>query len=176
MAKHPKNRRIGRYIRGGIDQVLPLATLAPRTVLAVAPAGVVTERALVSSEVCSYTLSGWTPLLDAGPIVFGVAHSDYSAAEIEQWLEDAGTWTEGNKIAREVGARFIRQIGVFRNPDTTDDSTRFNDGRMKKTKLNWLLSSGQTLTLWVYNSGSVAVSAATGAEVIRTGYANLFPK
>ncbi len=177
MAKHPKARRkMGRYIRGNIDDVLPLATLAPKDVIAIAFDGVVNERTLVSSIVATWSLAGYTPVTDAGPIQFGVAHGDYTSAEIEESLEDVGTWDEGNLIARERGKRKIRQIGVLQAPDSAAGSFVFNDGRPKKTKLNWILNQGQALNMWAYNTGSIAVSGASGADVRATGHANLWPK
>ncbi len=169
-------RSMGRYLRGNLDEVIPLATLSPKDVLAVNVAGTVTERTLLSSIRATWSLGGMTPTLDAGPIQFGVAHGDYTSAEIEEWLEDAGQWTEGNKIAREISGRQIRSIGVLEAPESAAESVVFNDGRPKKTKLNWILETGISLNLWVYNTGSVAVSGATGADVRCTGYANLFPK
>ncbi len=177
MAKHGKARRkMGRYLRGNLEEVFPLATLAPKTLAALAVTGSVTERTLISSIIATWTLSSWTPVVDAGPIVFGVAHSDYTAAEIEAWLEDQGAWNEGNKISQEVSRRKIRRIGVLETPDAAVDSFVFNDGRPKKTKLNWILLTGQTIDMWAYNTGGVAVSGATGADIHCTGHANLWPK
>ncbi len=167
---------MGRYIRGGLDEVVPLGTLAAKDVLAVASAGIVTDTTLISSIVATWTLGGYTPVTDSGPIQFGVAHGDYTAAEIEEYLEDAGTWNEGNKIAKEVSGRLIRQIGVFDTPSGPTVSVSWNEGRFTRTKLNWLLQTSDLLNLWVYNTGSVAVSGATGADVRCTGHANLWPK
>ncbi len=180
LAKHGHRRggrrTFGRYMRGNLEEVFPLGTLAPKTLSALAVTGAVTERTLVSSIVATWTLSSWTPVADAGPIVFGVAHSDYTAAEIESWLEDQGAWNEGNKISQEVSRRKIRRIGVLDTPDLVTDAWVFNDGRPKKTKLNWILNTGQTLDLWAYNTGGAAVSGASGADIHVTGHANLWPR
>ncbi len=176
MAKGRARRKMGRYIRGNLDEVTPLGTLAAKTVLILGMDGSVNGRTLVSSIVGTWTLAGYTPVTDSGPIQFGVAHGDYTAAEIEAWLEDSGSWDEGNLIAREIGKRKIRSIGVFATPSGPTVSVAFNDGRPKKTKLNWILSQGDTLNRWVYNTGSVSVSGASGADVRLTGHANLWPK
>ncbi len=178
MAKHGKSgrRKMGRYIRGQLDEVFPYGTLAPKVVAIIAVAATVNERTLLSSIVATWAQRNVTAVGDAGPIQFGVAHGDYTAAEIEEWMEDAGTWNEGNKIAQEIGRRKIRSIGIFRMPAAVAEAVIFNEGRPKKTKLNWILNQGQTINLWIYNTGSVAISGASGADLTCTGHANLFPK
>ncbi len=70
-----------------------------------------------------------------GPIEFGVAHADYSAAEIEECLE-VSVSRPGNLIERETARRLVRVIGVFDQDETPE---KFNDGRPMKTRLNWRL-------------------------------------
>ncbi len=167
---------MGRYLRGNIDAVQPLATLGPVSLAKLDLSDTVSERTLISSIVATWSLNGWTPVTDAGPIVFGVAHSDYTATEIEEWMETGGMWAEGNKVSQEISRRKIRRIGVLQTPAAAEDSFVFNDGRPQKTKLNWILLGGQTLSTWAYNTGAAAVSGATGADVRANGHVNLFPK
>ncbi len=167
---------MGRYIRGNLDEVFPLAALGTKDVITLAVGGVVNERTYISSIVAKWGMASMTPLADAGPVVFGVAHPDYTSAEIEAWIEDSGSWDEGNLIAQEIANRKIRQIGVFETPDGPADAVVFNDGRAKKTKLGWTVLQGTGLLMWAYNTGTAALSGATGTDVTCTGHANLWPK
>ncbi len=177
MAKgKPTRRRMGRYIRGNVDEELAMAGLASKDVVGAVFDETVNERTFVSSIVAAFALSNWTPIANAGPIIFGVAHGDYSDAEIEEWIENTGQWNEGDLVAsREIGRRLIRQIGSFGSPDVATDVQRFNDGRQKKTKLGWILNQGQTLRLWAFNSGSAAV-ATTTPTLTANGHVNLWPR
>ncbi len=91
MAKgKPTRRRMGRYIRGNVDEELAMAGLASKDVVGAVFDETVNERTFVSSIVAAFALSNWTPIANAGPIIFGVAHGDYSDAEIEEWIENTG--------------------------------------------------------------------------------------
>lgn len=166
---------MGRYIRGNVDEELALTTLAPKDVVGATFDEAVNERTLVSSLVATWSIGNWTPVANAGPIVVGVAHGDYTDAEIEEWLEQTGQWNEGNLVSREIGARKIRQIGTLESPEAATGSRSLNDGRAIKTKLNWILNQGQTLRVWAYNSGSAAV-ATTAPSVTVNGHVNLWPR
>ena len=166
---------MGRYIRGNIDLDFALGTLAAQDVVVSAVAGVVAERTLVSSIVATYAMQGYTVTDNVGPVVVGVAHSDYSDAEIEAWIEQqTGSWSEADLPAREVASRKIRRIGSF-SPPLSIASTALNDGKPMKTKLNWILNVGQNLKFWAYNQGSVAIGT-TDPDVHVTGHANLWPR
>ncbi len=166
---------MGRYIRGNVDEELALAALASKDVVGAAFDEVVNERTLISSIVANWSLANWTDIANAGPIVFGVAHGDYSDAEIEQWLESTGQWNEGDMISQEISARKIRQIGTLGGAATAADSQVMNDGKPVKTKLNWILLQGQSLRIWAYNSGSAAV-ATTVPSLTANGHVNLWPR
>ncbi len=170
-----KTRKMGKYIRGTIDDEIALGTIGAKVVVESQFDEIVNERTLVSSIVATYTLSNWTPVASAGPILVGISHSDYSQAEIEAWIETTGSWNETDLVQQEVASRKIRRIGVFDTPPATDQSSRLADGRQIKTKLNWILNQGQSLNLWAYNTG--AQPAATTSAVVHTnGHANLWPR
>ncbi len=179
MARKGKRRRMGRYIKGNVSEQLPFPALAALDVASTDFDSVVQERTLVSSIVSTYSLAGYTPLDTIGPIECGIAHGNYTAAEIEAYLEDNGTWDEGDLISQEVGKRKIRRIGTFpqHDDDTSpeDDIVVLNDGKPIKTKLNWILTQGETLQLWVYNSGATAVGG-TSPDLFMTGHVNLWPQ
>ncbi len=174
MAKKPK-RRMGKYIRGNVDEVMLLTTLASKTLAAQAFDETVNERSLITSIVAAYSLSAFTAGNDIGPIMCGVAHGDYSAAEIEAVIENTGSWNEGDLVSQEVAKRKVRILGIFRDTQTAAGSMILNNGRPIKTKMNWILNQGETLQLWAYNLGGTAV-ATTVPIVFCQGHVNIFPK
>ncbi len=167
---------MGRYIRGAIEQVqvvtVPFVT---KDAASLALDGTVNERTLVSSIEATWVLSGVTPTAGVGPMVVGVAHSDYTASEIEDYLDLDTTWDEGDKISQEIGRRKIRRVGSFEAADDLVDSISLNDGKAIKTKLNWILLQGQTLSTWCYNGGLVSFVTTTPTLVVN-GHANLWPR
>ncbi len=167
---------MGRYIKGNVQNTLDLGTLAAKTLISVQMGQTVEERTLISSIECTWSLADLTDAIGVGPIAFGVAHSDYTDAEIEQVLELTGTWKEGDLIAQEVAKRKVRRIGTFQSSvaDSQGDSV-VNDGKPIKTRLNWILTTGQTLSIWAYNEGDAAV-ATTDPDLTVLGHVNLFPK
>ena len=166
---------MGRYIPGDIDETLLLPTLASRTLVSTPFDNVVNERTLVSSIIAAYSMTLFTGAADDGPIMVGVAHSDYTDAEIQAVIDATLSWNEGDLIAQEVAHRKVRRIGIFRNPATAAESTSLNDGRKIKTKLNWILLQGQTLRLWAFNMGGSAL-ATTVPRIDMEGKANLWPR
>ncbi len=165
---------MGKYIRGNIDENLQLGTLAGKTLISDTWDETVVERTLVSSIISTWALGGM--VAGQGPILFGVAHSDYSDAEIEAVIENAGSWNEGDKTSQEVSKRQVRIIGTFVGElDSGTVDTRFNDGVPVKTKLNWILTTGDTLKMWAYNLSGAALSTAD-PNVTANGHANLWPR
>ncbi len=178
MANKPRRRRrrMGRYLRGNVDEELALTALAAKDVVGAVFDEVVNERTRVTSIEATWSLANFTPIANAGPVIVGVAHGDYTDAEIEEWIEQSGQWNEGNLVSsREVAKRLIRQIGAFETPDDAADISVLNDGKSIKTKLNWILLQGQTLRIWAFNSGSAAI-ATTVPQVGANGHVNLFPQ
>ncbi len=175
MARKPRKRRMGRYIRGQVNETLALSTLAATTLISDIFDNTVSERTRISSIVAAYTMQEFTTGAGDGPIMVGVAHSDYTDAEIEAHLENVATWAEADKIGQEIADRLVRIVGVFGVPDSNSSNTRLNDGKLIKTKLNWILTQGQSLRLWAYNLGASAL-AGTSPLVTCVGHVNLFPQ
>lgn len=169
---------MGRYIKGGVDDEMVLQALNTKAVVAQIFDEVVTERMFVSSLKAIHVLSDFTALVDDGPIMVGVAHSDYSQAEIEAWIEVTGSWSEGDLVQQEVAKRRIRKIGIFHTELALADSPAaaqtLNDGRPITTKLGWVLITGQSLTMWAYNLGTSVLT--TGALYNLQGHVNLWPR
>ncbi len=174
LAKHPRRRRKFRaYLRGRVHQKIPIGTLGAATLVAQALQDSVTEKAFVTSIVATWALSNVTPS-GSGPLLVGVAHGDYTAAEIEAFIENSTSWDRGDLITQEVNRRKIKIVGVFDEPTSADDEVRLQDGRMIKTKLNWVLETGQSLDLWAYNRGSVAYATTTPSVAV-DGHCNIWP-
>ncbi len=167
MAKHGK-RKFRRYVAGSINTSNVLGTLASADLISVAAGDTVAERTYMTSIRCSWSIRGLTA--GEGPIFFGVAHSDYTDAEIEEFLENAGSWSEGDLVQKEVGGRKIRRIGSFSGNDTEE---AYADGRQVLTKCGWILNTGQNVKFYAFNKFGSALT--TGAVIIGNGKANLWP-
>ncbi len=124
---------------------------------------VATEKFRVISLDCSYNWSDVTTADDG--LTFGVAHSDYTAAEIEECLEAQAQINRGDKVAQEQGNRLVRTIGTFQQADLSEGM--FNDGRRFKVRLNWLMITGQTLNLWFRNGSDTIYT--TGSDILVNG-------
>ncbi len=169
-----RGRKFRRYLKGIINQVFQLGTLATKDVASVVNGDTVTEKAWLSSVVLRWAMSNFTPGVTKGPILVGVAHSDYSSAEIEEWIENLGGWEEADQTGQEIGRRKIRQVGVFETPDSSSDSVALNDGKPIRTKCGWMLTTGQNLRMWAYNQGAAALTTTDPAVTI-DGHCNLWP-
>jgi len=169
-----RKRGMGRYIKGNIDMDAALGTLAAKTAVLQGTQDGVTERTLLTSIDCVYSLSDFTLGANIGPVEVGVAHSDYTLAEIEAWIELSTGWDEGDLVSREISGRKIRRIGVFEHI-STDGNSVLNEGRLLKTKLNWILTTGKNLDFYFYNRGTAAI-ASSDPNVNISGHANLFPR
>ena len=170
-----RKRGFRRYIRGNINENMALDTLAGLALLAGSFDETVNERSLVSSVVVAVGVTGQTSTDENdGPIMVGVSHSDYSGAEIEAYIENLGSWNEGDLVNQETSRRKIRKIGVIEWPVATDESHFLFDGAKRKFKLNWILNQGQGLSMWAYNMGTSGL--VTGSEVFIEGHANLWPR
>ncbi len=116
---------------------------------------------------CSYSWSGKQEVDDAA--TFGLAHGDYTAAEIEESLEAITAIDLGDKVAQEQANRLVREIGTFAGSTAgvANAGAIFNDGRRMKVRLNWAMSIGQQVTLWIRNSSGVVYT--TGSVITMNG-------
>ncbi len=171
MGKHKRKYR--KYLKGQIDSHVALGTLAANTLVSVMFADTLTEKAWLSSVDASWSLDDFTQGADRGPILVGVAHSDYADAEIEAWVENISSWQGNDLVNQEIARRKIRRVGIF-PMQTSEPSAVLNDGESIHTKCGWQLYTGQGLRLWAYNMGSAAL-ATTDPDMGTQGYANLWP-
>ncbi len=163
MAKkgHGKRRRFNlRRVRITAEQAL--ATLASDTALVTSTtgAGDIPYRAI--------TMNLTWAIRDAtqgeGPVTVGYAHSDYTVTEIKECLESQAAISQGDKVANERSKRLVRIVGVL-NFDT--NGFALNDGKPIKTRLNWLISVGDQVNIFIFNENNAALS--TGAFVLTSG-------
>jgi len=166
-------RKFRRYIRGRVKHEFQPGTLAPLSLFGEKETQSLDESAWLSSVKLLWSCSGFTSSDNRGPLMVGVAHSDYSNAEIESWVEASGQWTSGNKIQEEIRKRHIRQVGIFQIPLGSSGAIPLNDGKPITTKCGWQLVTDQTLKFWVYNMGTA--SLADGVDILISGHANLWP-
>ncbi len=165
-----KRRSMHGYLKGNINETLSLGTLASETLVAANFDESPEETTLISSIVATWSID----LLTAGqgPILVGVAHSDYSDAEIEAVIENLASWDQGSKVEQEIAKRLVRKIGTIVSVGGTSDAV-LNEGKPIKTKLNWRLNTGDTLKIWAYNLSSNAFST-TVPLLQAEGHANLW--
>ncbi len=117
---------------------------------------------------CSYSWSNIGAAVDDG-CAFGFAHSDYTAAEIEECLESITAIDRSDKIAQEQANRLVREIGTIAGVGTSVAATGvpFNQGMAVKTKLNWYMGIGDQLQLWIRNASGTVWT--TGSSVTMSG-------
>ncbi len=160
--KRNYNRRVRKrgLIRGTIEEEIILGALTTEDMITQSGDNVVSESTLIMSIDTTWAYSDHTA--GEGPLVFGVNHSDYSSAEVDAWFEATGSWNEADLVAKEVNSRLIRILGQFAGGLTEEV---FNDGKSKRTKLNWRLSTGQTLDYWVRNRSGTTLTTGTVVKV-----------
>ncbi len=161
VAKHKGKRRFNlRKVK--VAASMSIGALASLDVISAAGTSPTTNTLRVMSVDCAYGISDEGAGIDDG-YQFGWAHSDYSAAEIEECLEATASMGVGNKIEQERANRLVREVGMFGGGHFTPagGGQSFNDGQRVKTKLNWLLAIGDTLDLWVRNASGTVYSSGT---------------
>ncbi len=103
-----------------------------------------------------WTANGQT--VNEAPILFGVANSNLSTAEIAEML-DAVPNSQTDIIALERVRRPVRQIGVFHGQSV---NTIINDGKVVRTKFHTVLDEGTEVTAWARNeSGATLTTGMT---------------
>ncbi len=138
-----------------ISAALGLSTLGSVTVLTGTFTGISDAQYRLMSTKSTWDLIGQTE--GEGPIVVGLAHSDYTVTEIKEALEAAAAISQGDKIANEKANRLVRIIGTFGG----GANSVLNDGRPVKTRFNWNIAIGDASVLFAYNDSGSALT--TGA-------------
>ncbi len=167
MAKHGRARRKRAFNlrRVRIAAGVVVGSLTAGDVISQTLTNVATDPMRIMSADLLYQLTDLGAVSDDG-YEFGLAHSDYSATEIEECLEAAGSIDQGNKLDAEHANRLVRSIGVIFTSAIVGAGGTFNDGKPVKTKLNWRLSSGDTLVGWVRNSTGTVYTTGSVLTVL----------
>ncbi len=162
-----KRARDQKFVAISVEAEVPLSTLTENNaVIADIFSGVLTEDLYMISADLTWELEGTLTALE-GPIGFGLAHGDFSANEIEAYINLAITGPF-DKVQNELNSRgrYIRRVGRFGKLDVSANQSQFNNGLPKRTSLKWINESGQNLSMWVENQGA---GATTGRVVSITG-------
>ncbi len=151
-----------------INSSVPVGALAAGDVVTAAITSSTSDPLRFISVIASYSWSDIAAVIDDG-LTFGFAHSDYTAAEIEECLEVAASIDLGDKIAQEQANRLVREIGTISQSGSVaaNSGAMYNDGKPVKTRLNWLMSTGDQLGLWVRNASGVVYT--TGSDLTVAG-------
>ncbi len=157
VVKHGKARKGKRkmYLQTIIST--SIASLAAGDVVKTDHGAVVVDRvyALWAKGVWSLNNNGASD----GPVMVGLVHGDYTAAEIEEALEAAGSWDRSDKIAVEQARRKVRRSGTFAGLDTAE---KLANGVEIYQKLGCIIEDGETLSMWARNTDP-ATRAASGS-------------
>ncbi len=165
MARKPRRFNL-RKVR--VNSTFVCGALAAKDVVAGAITAAVADKLRIISAELTYQWVETQAVIDGG-LEFGLSHSDYSAAEVEECLEAAGSIDLGDKIAQERANRLVRSLGTINQ--FTDSTVGADHGTFPntpiKTRLNWLMSEGDTLNAWVRNGSEVVWS--TGSSFVTLG-------
>ncbi len=139
-----KRASMGPYIRGNIEEDFSIGTLAANTGAVQANTDTVNGRTWLSSIVATWSLSGATKADNVGPLECGIAHSDYTLAEIAEWIQLSTGWDAGDLVSREIQNRKIRRVGVFSQIGSggVGSTDVLGEAGPIKTKLGWMLEQG----------------------------------
>ncbi len=141
--------------------------LASKDVAQSVVTAVATDPYRLLSVKLSYTWEDIAAVVDDG-CEFGLAHSDYTAAEIEECLESQASIDLGDKIEQERSDRLVRTIGRISSYGNVAEggSAPFNAGRPLKTKLNWKMSTGDALAMWIRNGSGTVWTTGSSIQAI----------
>ncbi len=162
MAKHTK-RRYGRLVWIPVTFELSVGALLDNDVIdADLLGGNLTEDFYWVGSKLVWSTRGGTS--GEGPIEVGMAHGDYSAAEIEENLEVAFLGPLG-KIEQEQARRLVRRVGTFSGISSPEN---LNNGEAIITKSNFVQQDGASPSGWAHNLSGATLT--TGLVIVATGH------
>lgn len=153
-----------------LDFNLPLSTLASADLIAVDMlGGNLTEDFYAISVDILAQIRGLTAG-EGDPIMAGIAHGDYSDAEIEE-NQEVVFLGPGSKIEQERARRLVRKTGIFTTDIVNAVTLKLMGNRggagLIRTKLKFTVNSGKTLNMWVHNQSGATLT--TGSVLVATG-------
>lgn len=148
-----------------VEADLGLATLAADTVQISTLCEALSEDFHAISMDSVWSMRGHTA--GEGPIAVGVAHGDFTAAEVEEYLE-LNYQDPHNKIdaERATRGRWIRTIAIF---DGVASDEKVNNGVNIRTKLNFLIED-EGFNIWAWNKDSSSLTTGSVIECVATIY------
>ncbi len=165
--KTSRRRRSFNLRKVRVAETIGITALAAGDVITGFLTNAGTDPFRIMSVDCSYSVVNLGDQIDDGQ-EFGVAHSDYTAAEVEECLEAQAAIDLGDKVAQEQSNRLVRSIGRMSGLGATGGGRVFADGRPVKTKLNWYMATGDQLNAWVRNGSGIVYT--TGAALSAQGH------
>ncbi len=156
--KRSKSKNRKNFVAIPFTNALALGTLADETVLSNSISQVFGEDLYVISVDITLGLRGHTA--SETPIMFGLAHSDLTDAEILEAL-NAEVTDPDDIIAKERAKRPVRKIGGFYG---TIAEPVFNDGKKYRQKMAFTVGDGHDISLWAKNQSGAALTTGTIIE------------
>ncbi len=130
--------------------------------------------ALLTSIISSFTTAFWCSSADVywsvdghttpeGPLVVGLCHGAYTAAQVVEALDASPTGPD-DVIAIEQGRRMVRRSGQFAG---NLDPEVLNDGKAIRTKCRWTTGIAEDFELFVVNRHGAPLT--TGGQLHARG-------
>ncbi len=161
-----RKRRDSNFSVGNISSSATLGTLGDNIAFTdeIGEAAVGSGYRVISVDV-GFALRDLTP--GEGPLDFGLCHGDYSATEVLEALSSTVGWQKTDKIEMERSRRLVRLIGHFAGELAHEV---WNDGRLKRVRLNWDFGITKTLNMFVVNRSAAALTTGAVVETVGKAY------
>ncbi len=167
MAKHGR-RRSRRFAAVRVNETLLVGSLASLDLISSTMITMGNEAYLISADL-TWSWNGITSGAE-GPLYVGLAHGDYSATEIEEWIEAVTSADPNDKIAQERSRRLCRAAGVI--AATAALAGVMDDGRVVRTKMKFKVQDAGTLQAWAYNLGAGGITTGSALQIFGQVYLN----
>ncbi len=166
MARKPARRRKFNLRQVRVSSTVTIGALAAADVVAGAIGGTADSPVRIMSFKGTFS---WIDIaaVNDGAMEFGLAHGDYTAAEIEECLEATTSMALGDMVAQERADRKVRVMGTIQgNPAVVNGESPANDGRPIKVKLNWLIPAGENISAWAKNSSGAVYIIGSSLSIL----------
>ncbi len=164
VAKHTKSRGSSRLQWYPCDQTIAPGTLADGAVLTEGlTGGTYTSDFYCHAVKVTYSLRDLTA--GEGTLRCGVAHSDYTAAEVKENLDVDVLGKNIDMISQEQQRRIVRDVGEFTGLSADEV---LNDGKPIYTLIKRRIGEGAALNHWIQNKSGAALT--TGSTARCSGY------
>ncbi len=153
-SRRKRNTKGFRVLR--VNTSFALGTLGVTTWLKSVLLANLTQEIYAISADLNWSLSNLTSV--QGPIIVGLAHGDYSVAEIKEWFQASNTLS-GDQIEQEENRRKCRDAGMFETSATVAlGHVGLKDGKTVRTQLKFRIEESKDLVAWAANLGAEALS------------------